>query len=215
MKQFLNEDVRKQLTEILTEMKDPVYVKVYVDSLKCDTCTETHQLIQEMSGLNEKINYELVETDGDKSIGAEYGIKMYPSIVVLDKDQEDKGVRFVGIPAGHEINSLLAALIDMSGKPLDLDEKTIEAIKAIDTETNIKVFVTLSCPHCPGAVTKAHRIAMLNPYIKAEMIEAQTFPQFSSKYNVSSVPKIVINETHDFVGNQPIETFIDTIAKAA
>lgn len=215
MKQFLNEDVRKQLTEILTEMKDPVYVKVYVDSLKCDTCTETHQLIQEMSGLNEKINYELVETDGDKSIGAEYGIKMYPSIVVLDKDQEDKGVRFVGIPAGHEINSLLAALIDMSGKPLDLDEKTIEAIKAIDTETNIKVFVTLSCPHCPGAVTKAHRIAMLNPYIKAEMIEAQTFPQFSSKYNVSSVPKIVINETHDFVGNQPIETFIDTIEKAA
>jgi len=215
MKQFLNEDVRKQLTEILTEMKDPVYVKVYVDSLKCDTCTETHQLIQEMSGLNEKINYELVETDGDKSIGAEYGIKMYPSIVVLNKDQEDKGVRFVGIPAGHEINSLLAALIDMSGKPLDLDEKTIEAIKAIDTETNIKVFVTLSCPHCPGAVTKAHRIAMLNPYIKAEMIEAQTFPQFSSKYNVSSVPKIVINETHDFVGNQPIETFIDTIEKAA
>lgn len=215
MKQFLNEDVRKQLTEILTEMKDPVYVKVYVDSLKCDTCTETHQLIQEMSGLNEKINYELVETDGDKSIGAEYGIKMYPTIVVLDKNQEDKGVRFVGIPAGHEINSLLAALIDMSGKPLDLDEKTIEAIKAIDTETNIKVFVTLSCPHCPGAVTKAHRIAMLNPYIKAEMIEAQTFPQFSSKYNVSSVPKIVINETHDFVGNQPIETFIDTIEKAA
>lgn len=215
MKQFLNEDVRKQLTEILTEMKEPVYVKVYVDSLKCDTCTETHQLIQEMSELNEKINYEMVETGGDKSVGAEYGIKMYPTIVVLDKNKEDKGVRFVGIPAGHEINSLLAALIDMSGKPLDLDEKTIEAIKAIDTETNIKVFVTLSCPHCPGAVTKAHRIAMLNPYIKAEMIEAQTFPQFSSKYNVSSVPKIVINETHDFVGNQPIETFIDTIEKAA
>lgn len=215
MSQFLNEDVRKQLTEILAEMKEAVYVKVFVDSLSCDTCTETHQLMNEMSELNEKINYELVETAGDKSVGAEYGIKMYPSIVILDKNKEDKGVRFVGIPAGHEINSLLAALIDMSGKPLDLDEKTIAAIKDIDTETNIKVFVTLSCPHCPGAVTKAHRIAMLNPYVKAEMVEAQTFPEYSSKYSVSSVPKIVINESHDFVGNQPIETFIDTIVKAA
>ncbi len=212
MSQFLNEDVRKMLGDILKDMVDDVYVKLFVASLTCDTCQETHQLLSEMSTLNDKIHYELIE---DIEKGAQYGVRLSPTIVVLDKNQEDKGVRFNGIPAGHEINSLLAALVDMSGKPLDLDEETVATIKAIDTETNIKVFVTLSCPHCPGAVTKAHRIAMLNPYVKAEMIEAQTFHKESAKYNVSSVPKIVINETHDFVGNQPMSVFLETIQKAA
>ncbi len=212
MSQFLNEDVRKMLGDILKDMVDDVYLKLFVASLTCDTCQETHQLLSEMSTLNDKIHYELI-VDIEK--GAQYGVRLSPTIVVLDKNQEDKGVRFNGIPAGHEINSLLAALVDMSGKPLDLDEETVAAIKAIDTKTNIEVFVTLSCPHCPGAVTKAHRIAMLNPYVKAEMIEAQTFHKESAKYNVSSVPKIVINETHDFVGNQPMSVFLETIQKAA
>ncbi|NMB18436.1 MAG: glutaredoxin [Erysipelothrix sp.] len=215
MSKFLNDDVRKMLTDILNDMVDDVYVKLYVDTLKCDTCTETHQLLDEMSELNDKIKFELIETKGDDTVGAEYGVKMFPTIVVLDKDKEDKGVRFYGIPAGHEINSLLAALIDMSGKPLDLDQETIDAIKAIDTETDIKVFVTLTCPHCPGAVTKAHRIAMLNPFVKASMVEAQTFGELSMKHAVSSVPKIVVNDTHDFVGNQPMDVFLDTIRKAA
>lgn len=215
MSKLLNDDVKEMLTNILKDMVDDVYVKVYVDTLTCETCTETHQLMDEISELSDKIHYDLVETHGDKTVGEKYGITMYPTLVVLDKNQEDKGIRFNGIPAGHEINSLLAALVDMSGKPLDLDDATIEAIKAIDTETNIRVFVTLSCPHCPGAVTKAHRIAMLNPYVKAEMVEAQTFHEFSAKYKVSSVPKIVINDTHDFVGNQPMEVFLDTIREAA
>ena len=215
MSQFLNDDVRKMLGDILKDMVNDVQVKLYVDTLACDTCTETNQLLSEMSEVNDKIKYELIDVTGDKSVGAIHGVTMYPTVVVLDQDGQDKGVRFYGIPAGHEINSLLAALVDMSGKELDLDQETIDAIKAIDTETDIKVFVTLTCPHCPGAVTKAHRIAMLNPYVKASMVEAQTFSQLSAQHNVSSVPKIVINDSHDFVGNQPMEVFLDTIAKAA
>lgn len=215
MEKFLNDDVRKMLGDHLKAMKDVVNVKLYVDNENCDTCKETNQLLTELTEVTDKMHYEYIETKGDTSIGAEYGVTLYPTIVILDKDNNDLGVRFNGIPAGHEINALLASLVDMSGAPLDLDEKTVEAIKAIDTETDIKVFVTLSCPHCSGAVTKAHRIAMLNPFVKASMVEAQTFQDLSMKHDVSSVPKIVINDTLDFVGNQPMEVFLDTITKAA
>lgn len=208
MEKLLNEDVQKMLKDILVEMKDDVHVKLYVDSMDCDTCTESHQLMSEISVLNDKIHYELIEGQNDE-------ITSYPMITVLDKDQKDKGVYFKGIPAGHEINAFLSALIDVSGKPLDLDEETIKRIKAIDKPTNIKVFVTLSCPHCSGAVSKAHRIAMLNENVQAEMIEAQTFHDLSNKYQVSSVPKIVINDEDDFVGNQPLDTFLEMIESAA
>jgi len=45
------------------------------------------------------------------------------------------------------------------------------------------------------------------------MVESSTFQQLAIKYNVSSVPKIVINETHEFVGAQPVSAFLDQIEK--
>ena len=86
---------------------------------------------------------------------------------------------------------------------------------AITEPTNIKVFVTLGCPHCPGAVNKAHLLALMNPNIVGEMVEAQTFSELSNRFNVSSVPHIVINDKHSFVGNQPLESFLDEIQRAS
>jgi protein-disulfide isomerase len=43
------------------------------------------------------------------------------------------------------------------------------------------------------------------------MVEAQTFFEYSSKYNVSGVPKIVINETNELLGNQPLEEYLNKI----
>ncbi len=46
------------------------------------------------------------------------------------------------------------------------------------------------------------------------MIEAQTFYELSDKFNVSGVPKIVINDEYELIGNQPLEAFMDVIEKA-
>ena len=131
--------------------------------------------------------------------------------MILDENQHDLGVRFNGIPAGHEFNSFISALLEMSGHPIDYPKEVLDRIEKLSKNVNIKVFVTLSCPHCPGAVQNAHRLAMLNKNIVGEMIEAQTFYELSTKYNVSGVPKIVINDTIELVGNQPIEAFLDSI----
>ena len=68
MSKLLNDDVKEMLTNILKDMVDDVYVKVYVDTLTCETCTETHQLMDEISELSDKIHYDLVETHGDKTV---------------------------------------------------------------------------------------------------------------------------------------------------
>lgn len=54
---------------------------------------------------------------------------------------------------------------------------------------------------------------MENSNIEAEMVEAATFPELSRRFNVSSVPKIVINDEYEIVGNQPIEYFLMEIDK--
>lgn len=101
--------------------------------------------------------------------------------------------------------------MEMGGAEIPYPASIVERIKKIDKPVNIKVFVTLSCPHCPEAVTNAHRLAMLNKNVTGEMIEAQTFYELSQQYNVSGVPKIVINDKYELIGNQPVEQFLKVI----
>ena len=211
MQTLLKADLQNQIREFLAPMKEKVTLVLFTQESPCETCTETRQLLKEISSLNDKITF--VEKDLYEDIRETdlYGITLTPSFVMLDSEGQYRGVKFNGIPAGHEINSFLSAIIDMSGVDFGFDQNVIERIKKIDKKVNIKVFVTLSCPHCPGAVMSAHRLAMLNSNIEGEMIEAQTFYNLSEQYNVSGVPKIVINEKHELLGNQPIEAFLNQL----
>jgi hypothetical protein len=57
-------------------------------------------------------------------------------------------------------------------------------------------------------------MAMENPLIQAEAIDASSFPEMAGHYAVSGVPKTVINEQFDFVGAQPEGAVLQQILKA-
>jgi len=211
MEKLLNEEVSKQVTEYLEPMKKAVKMVLFTDGEDCQTCKETKMLLTEVSALNNLITLEVKDIKNDADLAKEYGIEMSPSFVMLDENNTYHGVKFNGIPAGHEINSFLSALMDMSGIDFGFDKAIGNRLDNLKRKVNIKVFITLSCPHCPGAVSNAHRLAMSHPMIESEMVEAQTFGELSQKYNVSGVPKIIIDETHELVGNQPIEEYLKTL----
>jgi glutaredoxin-like protein len=214
MEKFFNDDVRKQVTDILKQMVRPITIKLFIDEKGCNTCAETKQLLSEFAETNSKITLSVIDKDSHADEANKYGITLLPSFVILNDLGEYKGVKFNGIPAGHEINSFISALIEMSGHPLKIPQIALDRIAKVTKPVKIKVFVTLSCPHCPGAVQTAHRLAMLNPNIQAEMIEANTFPGISQHYQVSGVPKIIINEKFELLGNQPLEAFLNEIEKS-
>lgn len=209
MKMF-NEELEKQLKEVFENLMDDVTIALFTEG-DCDTCADTTSYMEEVASLSEKIH--LVKYDFKKDAGkvAEYKVEIVPSIVLLDANESYRGIKFNGIPAGHEINSFIPALLEVSGATSPVPQDLTDRIEAIKKPVNIKVFVTLSCPHCAGAVQKAHKLALMNSNIDAEMIEAQTFAELSEKYNVSGVPKIVINEKHELLGNQPIQEFLQAI----
>ncbi|MDD2534610.1 MAG: thioredoxin family protein [Eubacteriales bacterium] len=210
---LFDDNIRTQLTHILDGVKNEVNVVFFSQEIECESCSDAHQFVDEICDLNPKLKmhrYNLV-TDAEKA--AEYNIDRVPAVVMLDQDNKDTNIRFFGVPGGYEINSFLGALLEVSGERQDLPEEILERIRKIDKDIHIQVFVTMSCPHCPGAVITAHRLALENSKIKADMIEANTFVPLSIKYNVSGVPKIVINEVHELLGDQPITAFLDIIEK--
>ncbi|MCK5764242.1 MAG: thioredoxin family protein [Clostridiales bacterium] len=208
---FLNDDIRKQITEVFAPMKKNVNIALFVKESGCDSCEDAQGYLEEMAELNDKISLSVYDFDVDVDKASELNIEMTPSLVLLDENNQDLGIKFNGIPAGHEINSFISGILEVSGAGEEFPKELVERIEKIDKPVNIKVFITLSCPHCPGAVSKAHKLALLNPNINAEMIEANTFGELSNKFNVSGVPKIVFNEGPDLLGDQPLEEFLSTI----
>lgn len=208
---LLNDELREQLKGILNQMKDQVNVALFTTTEACETCQDTKNFMEEVSNVSEKVVLKQYDINENSDMAEKLGITLTPSIVLLDKDNKDNGIKFNGIPAGHEINSFITGLIEVSGAGEELPDDFRTRLEKVDKPVHIKVFVTLGCPHCPGAVSKAHKLALENKNITAEMIESQTFYSEAEKYDVSGVPKIIINEDHDIVGNQPIESFMDVI----
>ncbi len=210
---ILNDQIAGQLKEIFADMKNDMTLAVFTKKGECETCADTVSFMQEIEALSDKIHFEAFDIDVDKDKAEAFNVKMVPSIVMLNDKKEYLGIKFNGIPAGHEINSFIPAILEVSGSGESLPQSFMDQLSSVTKPVNIKVFVTLSCPHCAGAVQKAHKLALENPMIDAEMVEAQTFYDLSNKFNVSSVPKVVINDKYEFVGNQPLEVFLEEIAK--
>ena len=57
-------------------------------------------------------------------------------------------------------------------------------------------------------------MAMENPLIVADVVEANEFQNLSERYRVMSVPKTVINDRVEFVGAQPESKMLEALQRA-
>ncbi len=210
---LFEEKVQNQLREILRTMKDKVEIINFTQEIECTMCTETRAFVEEIASLSDKLSVRIYNFVADKDMVQKYGVERTPAIVLLDKEGADTGVKFYGLPGGYEINSFLGSIIEISGKRDELPAEILSRIKNVDKDVHIQVFVGLGCPHCPAAVAIAHRLAMENRRIKGDMIDSGNFADLAHKYNVTGVPKIVINDKQEMTGTHPIGAFLDAIEK--
>ena len=194
-------------------MKDSVNISFFTQEFECQACGDTRTFLEEFSTLSDKIKLSVYDFVKDKAVADRFGVDKVPAIVINDKDDNDRGIKFYGLPGGYEINSFVISLLEVSGNIEPLKDDIASRIRAITKDVHIQVYVTLTCPYCPAAVATAHRLAVENKKIKADMVDAGIFPHLTQKYQVSGVPRIIINENHSMVGAQPIEKFLDVIEK--
>ena len=209
---LIPEDQRERIrSELAEKLVSPVRVIMFTQAMECKFCGDTKQLIYELAELNSKIQAEVHDFVADTQLAQEYGVDKIPAIVV--RTEKDYGIRFYGFPYGYEFQTLLEALGSVSRGQTDLSEQTKQKLREIKTPIVIKVFTTLTCPHCPTAAAMAHKFAMENSLIRAEAIDASEFPELAIKYGVMGVPKIVVNEKIEFVGALPEDMFLEQVLK--
>jgi glutaredoxin-like protein len=180
--------------------------------MECQFCEQTHELLSEVAELSDKLTLEVYDFVNDKEKVLQYGVDKIPATIV--EGEKDYGIRFFGVPSGYEFSTLLSSIQEVSSKESGLSERTKGLLENIHTPMHIQVFITPTCPYCPGAVSLAHKLALECDAITGDMVEAMEFPHLAQKYGVMGVPKIIVNDDIEFEGALPEEMFVDQLMMA-
>ena len=98
-------------------------------------------LLEEIATLSDRITVIEQHSDDERK----------PSFSIGEPGK-DAGIRFAGIPMGHEFTSLVLALLQVGGHPVKLDDAVIEQIRNLDGDYEFETYISLSCQNCPEVV---------------------------------------------------------------
>ncbi len=211
---FIDEKAKEELKNIFSVLGDKkVKIIFFKENIMCQNCEAVESLLNDVKELCQNFELEIYNRITDESKAKEYNVERTPAIFV-ETDKTGKRVVFYGSPFGYEFISFIEAIKNSVAESIDLEEETKNSLKTVSSPVNIKVFVTPTCPYCPSAVVMAHKFAIFNENIRAEMIEIHQYPDLATKYSVEGVPKIVINEKVEMVGAQPEYLMVEGILKS-
>jgi alkyl hydroperoxide reductase subunit AhpF len=118
----------------------------FTQTLDCDTCLPTRQILDELPPLSDKIVIDEVNIVLERDKAKQFAIDRVPAIAVVFEDdaavQRDTRIRFLGAPAGYEFMSLVHAVLLAGGRPSMLTEETSRRLAAVDKPVTMQVFTT-------------------------------------------------------------------------
>lgn len=192
----LDKDIKEQLAKYLELMEGNVLIKVSAAS--DDISSNMADLVEELSSMSSKITVEKSE------------LLRTPSFSI-NRIGEETGVTFAGIPLGHEFNSLVLALLQVSGRAPKADEKTIAAIRNLKGNYNFESYISLTCHNCPEVVQALNLISILNPKVTHTMIDGGVFKEEVERKNIMAVPSVYLNGEFFSSGRMSIEEILSKI----
>ena len=194
-------DMKQQLAGVFAKMQRSLTLKLYTDNRPVSG--ELEEFMTNLAALTDKLTVTVADRNGAENHA--------PCVRVFDEDGTDTGIAFHGVPSGHEFTSFVLGLYNASGTGQKTDEQTCREIKEIKNPVDMKILVSLSCTMCPDLVIACQRIATMNPVIRAEAYDLQHFEELKKKYNVMSVPCLVINDDKVTFGKKNINQVLDLI----
>ena len=174
---MLDETLKTQLQQYMGLLRQPLRLIASLD----DSATSA-----EMRGLLDDI---VAAGNGKISLDTNGNDARTPSFVIA-REGEQQGVRFAGLPLGHEFESLVLTLLWTGGHPPKVTQEVIDGIKAIDGQFAFEVYMSLTCHNCPDVVQALALMAILNPNISTTVIEGGAFQQEVEQRQVMAVPMV-------------------------
>lgn len=177
---MLDANIKTQLKAYLDKVTQPIEIVASLDD--GDKSREMLELLNDIKGLSDKISLTEVRDDAERK----------PSFS-LNRSGSNMGVRFAGLPMGHEFTSLILALLQVGGHPPKAEADVIEQIRSLEGRFEFETYISLSCHNCPDVVQALNLMAIINPNIRHTMIDGALFQDEVNERKVMAVPTVLLN----------------------
>lgn len=200
----LKRDFRKRLQadvglRLYTQRPSPIAIP----GRECRYCPQARQLIEELAALSPKLRLETVDFHAEPQRAQDDGISRIPAVAIgpaasifpqPGAQSAAPRIRFYGLPLGYQLPALIDTIKAVSRGSTHLAVNTRKQLRRISRPVQLQVFATPGNELAAGMSLLACAMAVENPHISADIIEAEEFPDLVRRYNVRQIPLTVINE---------------------
>ena len=173
---MLDTSLKDQLKNIFAGL-EAQYTLDAIVSPQHENRQELTEMLADVAECSDKISYQMRE-----------GKKLEFSLL---KDGEPTGIRFRGVPNGHEFTSLLLAILNSDGKGKNFPDASIcNRVKALKGPINLTTYVSLTCTNCPDVVQALNAMTTLNPRIHHEMVDGAIYQDEVEALKIQGVPAV-------------------------
>jgi alkyl hydroperoxide reductase subunit AhpF len=146
MEKLLSDELIVQIQQVFEKLSQPVQVLLFVSKDRQEACQPTRQLLEELIPLSDKLALSIYDLASEPELARLYSVQdKAPAIVMAARDGDqitDYGIRYLGVPSGHEFSTLIQDLLLVSGRDSGLSKQLRTYIKALTKPLHLEVFVT-------------------------------------------------------------------------
>ena len=177
---MLDANLKTQLKSYLEKLTQPIEIVASIDNGA--KSNEMLALLREIAELSHQIS--LIERKDDAERKPSFSINRVGG---------DIGIRFAGIPMGHEFTSLVLALLQVGGHPPKEEPDVLEQIRSLEGEFHFETYISLTCQNCPEVVQALNLMASQNPCIRHVMIDGALYQDEVNSRQIMAVPTVYLN----------------------
>ena len=191
---MLDAALKGQLKAYLENLRQPIELVASLD--EGPKSREMLELLEDVISVSDKVSLARRDDEPRK-----------PSFAVT-RAAGDAGVRFAGLPLGHEFTSLVLALLHVGGHPPKIDAEAIERIRALDGDYRFETYFSQSCQNCPDVVQALNTMSALNPRISHVAVDGALFQAEVETRQVMAVPAVFLNGQPFAQGRMTLEEIL-------
>ncbi len=139
---------QERLRQDFASITRRVHLLFFTQTLGCETCPMTKQILDELPPLSDQIVIDEVNLVLETDKAKQYGVDRAPAVALAYEDADaggalkDSRIRFLGAPSGYEFMSLLHAIMLVGGAPSELTDDSRKRLAVVDKPVTMQVFTT-------------------------------------------------------------------------
>ncbi|MGH2536223.1 MAG: hypothetical protein ACRDHL_02390 [Candidatus Promineifilaceae bacterium] len=195
-----------ELPDYFDHLPEPVRLHLWADGQASPAEGEAFRLLRALSGRFEQLSLHLYP----RRVNYPY----YPVIGAFGLQADgplDYGVRIIGLPAGYQMTSLVAAVQSVAFRGTTSEARTRIMLHRLAADVTIEIISAADDEAGAQVAQLAFNLAVASPHVRSYLVVSDAFPEALVRHSVRELPHVVVNGRLHLEGPRAEAAWVDQI----